>query len=547
MPLPLYFARLAAMVSSLLFSAFFAAPVALGDDNVLISRPVESGSGSSSFLRWDRNGRYAVFLSIADNLVPDQDTNGRNVFLYDRLAGSVRLVSHLPGLPATGANNGVTEGFSPSISADGNWVAYTSDSTDLVAGQDDTNQAPDVFLWSRESDVTQLVSHRSNAAAAAGNNNSAAPRTATPLSDDGRFVVYESLATDLVAGQQTNSFKQIYQFDRTTGASELVSHAASSALQSANNHSSFPSQNEGRVVSGDGRLVVFVTLATNLRSGITDSNGVNDVYRWDRRVAPSISLRLLSRRSGAPSTTASGTSERSVISADGSAVAFLSIANNVEGAGSDGNGTTDVFRYDEIADQVELVSHSAQSAATTGNGSAQSPSISGDGRAVGFLSDATNHVAQQQDLNVTVDVFLWRSSGIVLVSHVAGSPTETGNGLSDKVIVAENGSGVAFQSQSTDLVAAVDGNAVPDVYWRPLAGPDVLLVSHVPDGSVTGAGISQLNDVAVGGALIGFHSVAENLVPAASNFGSDVFAHGSLVMADGFESGDLTAWSQHIP
>jgi Tol biopolymer transport system component len=105
------------------------------------------------------DGRYVVFESGSENLVDGQvDDHGTNdIFLHDRVTGSTVLVTHAAGSPTTAASD---SSFVPSISADGRLVVYWSFASDIVAGQNDTNQTnPDVFLYDRVTGTNTLVSH----------------------------------------------------------------------------------------------------------------------------------------------------------------------------------------------------------------------------------------------------------------------------------------------------------------------------------------------------------------------------------------------------
>jgi hypothetical protein len=178
---------LAAMASALT-ATLFAAVMAIADPNTLVTVPLlSSGLGTSSDLRFDRNARFAAFVSEAENLVPGQVSGGRrNVFLYDRIGGGVRLVSHRRGEPTIGGNESVPPGIAPQISADGNWVVFTSAATDLVSGQDENNAGLDVFLWNRETDTSVLVSRQATTTTVTANGESTTQGRLVGVSDNGR-------------------------------------------------------------------------------------------------------------------------------------------------------------------------------------------------------------------------------------------------------------------------------------------------------------------------------------------------------------------------
>ncbi len=155
----------------------------------------------------------------------------------------------------------------PSISADGRFVAFFSDATNLVAG--DTNGADDVFVRDRKQGTTERVSVSSAGEQA----NAGTVRPPDPsISADGRFVAFESYASNLVAGDTYGTW-DVFVRDRSAGTTELVS--VSTAGEQGNDGSGDPS------ISADGRFVAFESSATNLVAG--DTNGADDVFVRDRQ------------------------------------------------------------------------------------------------------------------------------------------------------------------------------------------------------------------------------------------------------------------------
>ena len=144
--------------------------------------------------------RYAVaFISLATNLVAG-DTNGvEDIFVRDTQTGTTTRVS-----VANDGSQGNGMSSLASISGDGRYVAFYSGATNLVAG--DTNGVWDVFVRDTQAGATTLVSVASDGTQ--GNDGSSTPS----ISSDGRYVVFISYATNLVAGD-TNATRDVFVRD----------------------------------------------------------------------------------------------------------------------------------------------------------------------------------------------------------------------------------------------------------------------------------------------------------------------------------------------
>ena len=204
------------------------------------------------------DGRILAFTTFASNLISDLDDNeGSDVFVRDLQAGTTTRVSVYPGgFQAEG------DSLRPAISSDGRYVAFDSDAWNLVWG--DTNDDFDVFVHDRQTGYTMRASIDDSGSQSDG----ASFRPS--LSADGRYVAYSSEASNLVAGD-TNGASDVILFDSLSGATKRVSVVGGGG--EANGSSLRPA------LSGNGRLVVFESDATNLVSG--DSNGFTDVFVHD--------------------------------------------------------------------------------------------------------------------------------------------------------------------------------------------------------------------------------------------------------------------------
>jgi Tol biopolymer transport system component len=339
---------------------------------VSVASDGSQGNGESYGHAVSADGRYVAFTSYATNLVPG-DTNGSwDTFIHDRLTSQTTRVS--VASDGTQGNSGSI--WSPTISADGRYVAFASYATNLVPG--DTNGQRDVFIHDRQTGETTRVSVSSN-----GTQGNSASWTPT-ISADGRYVAFESYATNLVPGDTNYKF-DIFVHDRQTGQTTRVSVASDGAQ---GNGSSWNS-----AISADGRYVAFGSASSNLVVG--DTNEAYDVFVHDRQTGQTTRVSVAS--DGAQG---NGESGNPSISVDGRFVAFRSDSSNL--VTGDTNGRMDVFVHDRQTGQTTRVS--VASDGTQGNHESHTPSLSADGRYVSFVSYATNLVVG--DTNSETDVFV---------------------------------------------------------------------------------------------------------------------------------------------
>ncbi|MBX3025271.1 PD40 domain-containing protein [bacterium] len=325
------------------------------------------------------DGRFVAFSSQATNLVPD-DTNGlEDVFVANVATGEVELISRGIDGPANGVS-----GF-PRLSADGRYVVFQSAARNLVA--DDTNNVTDIFLYDRAEGIMRRVSVGSDGAQANG-------ASITPaISDDGRYVAFASRATNLVNPSPSDAFEQIYVADWETQSVQLGS--VNDQGQAANARSFLPD------LTADGGEVAFKSEAFNLVPN--DTNGVPDVFV--RNLTTNTTQRVSVDDFGNQS---NGLSGGPGISADGRFVAFASFASNF--VPDDGNGFSDVYVYDRFPPgrnqgRIARVTIAYNNFGEPDQGVADFPvSISADGRWIGFASAASNLVPN--DLNNDLDAFL---------------------------------------------------------------------------------------------------------------------------------------------
>ena len=279
---------------------------------VSVDSSSNQGNGNSGQGNMSADARYVAFSSSATNLVTG-DTNGVwDCFVHDRLTGTTTRVS----VDSSG-NQGDDSSSTPWISADGRYVAFGSDATNFVAG--DTGLVWDIFVHDRRTGAITRASVDSSGIQA--NNGSSQPS----VSSDGRYVAFNSSATNLVNGD-TNQVPDIFVHDRQTGITTRVS------VDSTGNQGNGICGKAN--ISSDGRFVAFDSGATNLVTG--DTNGAWDCFVHDR----------LTGTTGRVSVDSSGhqsddDTRGSFLSSDGRYVTFDSIATNL--VGGDTNDLRDVF------------------------------------------------------------------------------------------------------------------------------------------------------------------------------------------------------------
>jgi len=328
------------------------------------------GDGVSNNPSISADGRYVAFESYASNLVTDGLSIG-NVYVHDRQTGITECASvDITGKPASGGAS------HPSISANGRYVAFRSNTDNLVPG--DSNDTVDIFVYNREIGLTERVSVDSGGTQA--NDDSAYPS----ISADGRYVAFETNATNLTDDSDGGDL-DVFVYDRHTDVIECVSLDSTGAQ--GNDNSLSPS------ISADGRYVVFESYASNLVAD--DTNGEGDIFVHDRQTG-------LTERMSVDSIGTQGNddSQHPSISADGRYVAFQSLASNLVTV--DANAERDIFVHDRQTGKTECLS--IDSAGMTAGGYSMLPSISPDGRHVAFQSSASNLTAD--DTYSGVDVFV---------------------------------------------------------------------------------------------------------------------------------------------
>jgi len=319
------------------------------------------------------DARFVAFVSSATNLVPGDANGVDDVFIKDRRTGKLTMVSSAAdSTPGNAASYG-----SPSLSANGRFVAFRSDASNLVPN--DTNKVSDVFIKDVQTGAIERAS-----TAADGTQGDKLVVHGTAISGDGRYVVFPSSATNLVPGD-TNASVDMFVKDRQTGAIIRANTSATGAQTTS--YTLMPT------ITADGTKVAFVAWGDTLIPG--DTEDTPDVFVKDLRTGAITRV----------NTSSDGTVSESepyapVISADGRWVAFSSLASNL--VRHDTNNVDDVFVKNLRTGETRRLSVSLFG--QQGNNFSTTPSVSADGRVVAFSSYASNLVPC--DGNEVPDVFI---------------------------------------------------------------------------------------------------------------------------------------------
>ncbi|MGI9584252.1 MAG: hypothetical protein ACR2N7_01525 [Acidimicrobiia bacterium] len=402
--------------------------------------------------------------------------------------------------------------FSRSVSVEGPIIVFDSDASDLVDG--DSNGFRDVFAHDVATGVTTLVSVASDGTQAD------MPSSGGSVSDDGSLIVFQSKATNLVAGDTDGGATDVFMHHFATGTTTVISVGMDGAEANGVSY--------GAVISGDGNTIVYVSQASNLVP--EDVNETTDVFAFD--VATGITTLVSVASDG---TQADAASTRPAVAGDGSVVAYGSGATNL--VADDTNAVADVFAYDVatgVTTRVSVASDGTQGngAIGWGNGAATlwTIAVSGDGSIIVYEASSSNLVVG--DTNGVVDVFAFEvAAGATTRVSVASDGSEADGG-SYAPDVAGDGSTIVYASAASNLVPGdtnghvdVDNDIYSprsDVFAYDTATRTTTRVSIASDGTEANhrsIGASVSGD----GSAITYSSLATNLVLGDTNSDWDVF------------------------
>lgn len=471
------------------------------------------GNGDSQNPAISADGRYVAFESHASNLVAVDGNTLSDVFVRDMQTGITTLVS----VNSAGTDSGNQESFSPTISANGRVVVFESFASNL--SPIDTNNKEDVFARDLQTGTMHVVSCNLACTASANNNSFLpnVPKDKAPranISDDGRVVVFESHATDLVIiPMAPNGFTEAFARDLQTGTTTLLS-VNMQGTQSVGG--TVP------VISGDGRFAVFQASAPDVTANDTGSG--LDLFRRDLQTGTTTMVTRTITNGGSDGPSNFGYFP--VLSTDGRYITFQSNAKGY--VVNDVNNGYDAFRRDMQTNTTVLIS------GTTGGGTgaandALGAVMSRDGRYVAFIGFGVDFVSTP-DTNNRGDVYLRdvdAGTTTLLSANISGAAAS--NLGADYPVISADGRFTFFESSSTDMVAnTVTGTDIFGVANQGRARFDLTSLTVSETGSTATFGITRSGN-ASGPLTVQYATSNGNATPGADY----TAAAGSVTFADG--------------
>ncbi len=402
----------------------FCAPVSAAPVTVRVQSGLIEPDGTSESPMISADGTVVAFLSNATNLTPGMHPDSTKLFAYDRIAGTISQLT-------PDATNGYID--NPSVSRDGRYFAFDTNSTNLPANGPD-GESVDVLRYDRVANTFLRASLGVGGAKA--NAASAYPA----ISGDGRYIAFLSYASNLVAAPATTQFRaHIFVMDTADGSIQLASRAANENLQADDDSQAL----EPSAMSHDGRRLVFTTEANNI-APVSLGNNFDVIVRTVNAQGVA-SFQNVNR--GVNGELGEGSSDRGSISPNGRYVVFRSSATNIIG----GQPNPSSLLWRDLQDNV-LRGMPLPAGYQTCNRARV-----GD--------DGTVLMQCQQEAQIAVQqVFLVPNGGAPRLTSFARDDGAPGNADSGNTLsMSANASLVAFESAATDLID-FDGNEAVDVY-----------------------------------------------------------------------------------
>ncbi len=483
---------LSTLALSLLSGAAWAQAPQLISRSVLPTPARRTGNGASTDATLSGNGRYVVFVSGASDLVKN-DSNGTHLDTFRRAVtnAAIQWVSDF----GTGGALSPLDSFAPSVSRDGALVSFQSSTP--APNVSDGNGVSDVFVRRMDHPTAEVISLRPDNTATG--NGASGPAA---ISSDGRFVAFESLASNLVAGADTNGVVDLFLRDLATGTTRLLSHAAGTA-----NSGDGPSWDPQW--SRDGQTLLFRSQASNLTS---TAGNLTDLHVWNR--TNDTLQRIVLPGEPLPAARLPVRGVNPVLSDDGRYLAFRVGSRLPVDPHYDG-----VWYFDLVTGHQIKVTDEAASLASTGSDDTSGPVMSGDGRTLAFEQSAGSAAT------LTLRTRLWsEATGLRSLGEL---PMGAFNALAEPTnsrapVLNADGSKLLFVSQGA-LSGTVISNSSPySLHLRDLKSGET---RALPTATHAGAGELPYAELSADESLVLFQTEEELLTDTPdTNRASDVFA-----------------------
>jgi len=409
--------------------------------------------------RVSSDGSIVVFNSAASNLVADDSNGERDLFVRDLVLATTTRIEGAGGVEPDG------ESSSARLSADGRWVTFISSATNLVVG--DTNSEQDVFLYDRVDDALIRLSEDSNGTG--GNARSRNPA----ISADGRFVIFESDADNLVPGL-VGIDARLFLYDRNFGTLVRIAEFTEAPYQPC----IYNSGNEGWIAYG-AKAHPLIPESIQHRQIVLEPFESFDPDRESSSTFGATAIAqggdqssIITRRDPPlPVEVANGDSQSPDVAGSGRFVVFQTNAGNLIG---ESPGGRQIVRLDRQTGELILASLGDGGEPVDFAWPPTKPSVDANGNRVVFLTRAANLVPG--DTNDLQDLFV-RDLGLGQTARISmGNNDDEANGESENPVISANGGSVAFESEASNLVAD-DTNGRRDIFVRDFDSPVLERVS----------------------------------------------------------------------
>jgi Tol biopolymer transport system component len=474
--------------------------------------------GDIGFVSMSADGRYIGFQARGDDLTTGDYNLSYDVYVWDRESGVVELASERMGQSPSATPNASSWLSTYSISGDGRLLVFSSDASNLVPN--DTNDITDVFVHDLVEKTTALVSVSLD-----GSKHGSGPSRNAVISLDGRWVAFESYATNLVGLTDTNRASDIFLRDLHTGVTQLVSVNADGTA--SGNLASFAPG-----ISADGRFILLGSVASNLVAGVADSNRQMDIFVRDMVAQTTY---LVSMGSSADTTDLWG-AQSPFMSRDGRYTVFTRrgvymhdlhartnrlirqhMASTARAARFSDDGKWVGVSVDLPVGSEVLLYELASGATSLICTNCSDPSMTSDARFIAYQARVPGPVP-------STDIWLYdRDNGSSVLVSVNESGAGPANGPSSKPVISPDGRWVIFQSEASDLVP-FDHNQLSDLFARDLFTGKTIRLSNSHNGHHAGDDFSMVPVMSQNGSTAAFVSFASNLNSGDMNSAGDIFA-----------------------